>query len=291
MMTDGFLNILKPPGMSSHDVVAFVRRLFQIKKVGHAGTLDPAAAGVLPVALGKATRLIEYMADADKAYRTELTFGVKTDSGDDTGKPVEILADFTMPDEAALKKALMRFEGEIEQVPPMYSAIKLHGQKLCDLARQGIVLERPKRQVRIYTLKLLKCYPNKILFDVSCSKGTYIRSLCMDIGDMLRIPATMSFLIRTRVGNFGADDAVTLEELAMQQDAALLPIDSVILHLMPVYLSAEQALAFQQGRKLRWSDVGVGSTATVRVYDDRKTFIGIGSADGHKIVPEKVFVR
>lgn len=290
-MTDGFLNILKPPGMSSHDVVAFVRRLFQIKKVGHAGTLDPAAAGVLPVALGKATRLIEYMADADKAYRTELTFGVKTDSGDDTGKPVEVLADFTMPDEAALKAALMRFEGEIEQVPPMYSAIKLHGQKLCDLARQGIVLERPKRQVRIYALKLLKCYPDKILFDVHCSKGTYIRSLCMDIGDMLRIPATMSFLIRTQVGSFGADDAVTLEELAVQRDAALLPIDSVILHLMPVYLSAEQALAFQQGRKLRWLDAGIGSTATVRVYDDRKTFIGIGSADGYRIVPEKVFVR
>lgn len=289
-MADGFLNILKPPGMSSHDVVSYVRRLFKMKKVGHAGTLDPAAAGVLPVALGKATRLIEYMADAGKSYRTELTFGIKTDSGDDTGKIIEAKSDFIMPEPEELKMVLADFCGEITQVPPMYSAIKINGQKLCDLVRQGITVERPSRQVNIYDIELLKCFENKILFDVSCSKGTYIRSLCMDIGEKLNIPATMSFLIRTSVGSFSSVEAVTLEELAALGMAAVKPIDSVITNLPAVTLESEQAKAFQQGQKIRWLTNELASETSVRVYDNGM-FIGIGTADGRRIVPEKVFAR
>jgi tRNA pseudouridine55 synthase len=290
-MADGFLNILKPPGMSSHDVVGYVRRLFKMKKVGHAGTLDPAAAGVLPVALGKATRLIEYMAEADKSYRAEITFGIKTDSGDDTGEIIERLETFALPDAPKIQAVLSSFLGKSEQMPPMYSAIKINGQKLYELARQGIFVERKKRQIEITKIELLKADENKILFDTDCSKGTYIRSLCMDIGDRLAIPSTMSFLIRTRVGEFKLPDTVTLEELAEKKEAALLPSDTVISHLKPLYLDEMESLAFQQGKKLRCILDDIENVQKVRIYDKAKVFIGIGEADGKRLVPSKVFVR
>jgi tRNA pseudouridine55 synthase len=272
-MADGFLNILKPPGMSSHDVVGYVRRLFKMKKVGHAGTLDPAAAGVLPVALGKATRLIEYMAEADKSYRAEITFGIKTDSGDDTGEIIERLETFALPDAPKIQAVLSSFLGKSEQMPPMYSAIKINGQKLYELARQGIFVERKKRQIEITKIELLKADENKILFDTDCSKGTYIRSLCMDIGDRLAIPSTMSFLIRTRVGEFKLPDTVTLEELAEKKEAALLPSDTVISHLKPLYLDEMESLAFQQGKKLRCILADIENVQKVRIYDKAKVFI------------------
>ena len=202
MCSDGLVNVLKPPGMSSHDVVSFIRRVYQTKKVGHAGTLDPAACGVLPIAIGKATRLIEYMSEADKSYRAELTFGFETDSGDDTGIIVKKVDKYILPSFEVISDTLNSFVGDIIQTPPMHSAIKINGNKLCDLVRKGIKVEVPSRKVEIKKILPIQYRNNKLLFDVSCSKGTYIRSLCMDIGHKLMIPATMSFLTRTRVGDF-----------------------------------------------------------------------------------------
>ena len=223
-MTEGFLNILKPPGMSSHDVISVARRVLGIKKIGHAGTLDPGAAGVLPVAVGRAARLVEYLSDADKSYRAELTLGMATDSGDDMGQVIERCADFALPTAEQLETVLQSFVGEIVQVPPAYSAIKINGQRACDLARQNIAVEIPERRIRIHRIELLAQRENVLLLDVDCSKGTYIRTLCADIGTKLGIPATMSFLVRTRVGDFSLADACTLEELAARGYSAQQPL-------------------------------------------------------------------
>ncbi|MCI7478013.1 MAG: tRNA pseudouridine(55) synthase TruB, partial [Selenomonadales bacterium] len=219
-MINGFINVLKPPGMTSHDIVGFIRYNLHMKQVGHAGTLDPGAAGVLPVAVGKATRLIEYLSDAGKSYRAEILLGYETDSGDDTGKVLNKDLDFIMPDEETVLKALEEFKGEITQVPPAHSAIKINGQRACDLLRRGIEVEIPSRQVVIHKLELLGIKDDRncggtanILIDADCSKGTYIRSLCADIGAKLGIPATMSFLVRTRVGDFPLEKAYSIEEI------------------------------------------------------------------------------
>lgn len=290
-MSNGFLNILKPPGMSSHDVVSFVRRVYAQKKVGHAGTLDPAAAGVLPVALGQGTRLLEYMTDAGKTYRTELTLGYETDSGDDTGNVIRSFS-FTMPSFEEIHAVLQGFCGQIKQRPPMRSAIKVNGKKLYELAREGRVIDVPERTVVIGGITLLEVGQQHFLFDVSCSKGTYIRTLCEDIGKKLNIPAVMSFLIRSRVGSFSLDAAYTMEEIKNNPLAALLPVDSVIQHMAPVYLNCKDTAAFQQGQKIR-CDFLQDQAEPLRVYAETKDFIGIGKYNkAHGcIVPAKVILR
>lgn len=286
-MPDGFINVLKPPGMTSHDVVSFIRRVYKIKKVGHAGTLDPAAAGVLPVALGKATRLIEYLADADKAYRTEMTLGFATDSGDDTGTVLQ-QAEFEMPSEAEINLTFKKFLGKVTQVPPVYSAIKINGQRACDLARQNIEVTIPEREVEIHRIVLRKTNESSILFDVDCSKGTYIRSLCMDVGQSLGIPAVMSFLVRLRVGSFALEKSCTLDEIKAMPEQAICSMEAVLEHLPAASLTDVQAKAFQQGQKIAfspWSD----SIHAIRVYQDTQ-FVGIARYDGdHRcLVPVKV---
>lgn len=285
-MTTGVINIVKPPGMTSHDVVSFIRRTYGIKRVGHAGTLDPAAAGVLPVFLGQATRMIEYVSDCDKSYRVELTFGYATDTGDDTGR---ILESSTPPvvDAAMVQPVLQAFIGEIEQVPPMYSAIKIDGKKLYELARSGVTVERKPRKVTISAINLLKINSNSILFDVDCSKGTYIRSLCGDIGQKIGCPAVMSFLVRTRVGRFSLQDAWTLEEIGLQADAACQPVDNALQHMPAIELTLEQARAFRYGQTIVCQNDTVGP---VRIYDQNHCLIGIGKQSGAAMmVPLKVF--
>lgn len=286
-MPDGFINVLKPPGMTSHDVVGFIRRVYGLKKVGHAGTLDPAAAGVLPVALGKATRLIEYLADADKAYRAELTLGFSTDSGDDTGLVLQEAA-FTMPEQACVEAVLQQFKGTNKQIPPIYSAIKINGKRACDLARQNVEVTIPEREIEIYGISLLALQEPTLLFDVNCSKGTYIRTLCMDIGKRLQIPAVMSFLVRTRVGGFCLEEAVTLAEIKANPVEALCQMDSVLSHLPFYRLNDVQAQAFQQGQKIglgSWTD----DPEAIRLYHGDH-FIGIGRYDFDRrcLTPVKV---
>ena len=286
-MKDGFINILKPPGMTSHDAVGCVRRMLGIKKAGHAGTLDPGAAGVLPVAVGRATRFIEYLEADSKSYRAELTFGFATDSGDDLGERIAEMPDYNQPDEAEIHRVLAGFTGKITQTPPVYSAIKINGQKACDLARHNLPVEIPSREITIYRLELLERRENGLLFDTDCSKGTYIRSLCTDIGRALGIPAVMSFLVRTRVGGFLLADSVSLEELAGGGESVILPPEKC-LQLEHYELPLPRAKAFCNGlptglREWSGSDrkmiFGGGAFIGVGVYDRRE----------QALRPEKVF--
>lgn len=288
-MTDGFLNVLKPPAMSSHDVVSSVRRIYGIKKVGHAGTLDPAAAGVLPVAVGKAARFLEYIENLGKAYRAELTFGYETDTGDDTGR-VQAERAFAPPGRAQVERVLTSFLGPSLQTPPMYSALKIGGQKLYDLARRGVHVERPARPIEIARIELLQLHSDTLCFDVECSKGTYIRTLCADIGARLGCLAVMSFLVRTRSASFRLEESLTLEEIAAAPVSALRPIDSALEHISAVFLDANQAAGFRQGKRLRCQGASDG---IVRVYDETRSFIGTGlyKAPQEVLHPEKVLLR
>lgn len=222
---DGIVNLLKPPGMTSHDVVYAVRRALGIKKVGHTGTLDPGVAGVLPICVGRATRLAEFIAGEDKAYRAEITFGVTTDTQDSFGVVLEEkeAAHLGRGDVAYM---LTRFSGPIMQVPPMVSAVKVGGKRLYELAREGVEVERQARPVTIHRLQLLDFRPGPrpvAYVDVVCSKGTYIRTLAADIGAALGVGAHMSYLVRTRSGPFTLEEAATMEELAAGQATMLSP--------------------------------------------------------------------
>jgi tRNA pseudouridine55 synthase len=272
-MITGIVNVLKPPGMTSHDVVSYLRRVYGLKKVGHAGTLDPAAAGVLPVFLGQATRLIEFAVDADKSYRAELTFGYATDSGDDSGDIIVACPDFVMPPEDKIIAALVSFLGKSEQVPPMHSAIKVGGRKLYELARAGIEIERRPRAVTIAAIDLVRVAAPTILFDVTCSKGTYIRTLCANIGERLDCPAVMSFLVRTRVGDFTLETAKSLEEITAAPAAALLPTENAIHSLPHVALDDEAAARFLHGQAVAYE--GQCGQKTLAVYDRGGVLLGI----------------
>ena len=207
----GILNILKPPNMSSHDVVSVVRRKLNIQKVGHTGTLDPMAVGVLPICIGKATKVIEYLQNDTKVYRAELTLGTSTDTQDRWGSTISSnRVEVTKKD---IIDTFNSFKGEQLQIPPMYSALKHRGKKLYELARDGIEVERKAREVYIYYLNIINIVDNKILFDVKCSKGTYVRTICHDIGQSLNCGGHMSFLARLESGIFKLENSITIEEL------------------------------------------------------------------------------
>lgn len=275
--------------MTSHDVVSFIRRMYHLKRVGHAGTLDPAAAGVLPVALGSATRLLEYMTDTDKSYRVELTIGYETDTGDDTGTIVNSV-ECSMPDKIQVEKVLASFLGTIEQIPPMYSAIKVQGKKLYELARAGITIERQLRRITIHDIALLDMDQTRILFDVTCSKGTYIRSLCTDIGRKINCPVVMSFLVRTRVGCFSLEQAFSLEEIAQKPQDTVLPLDYALTYMPKLALKQGIDQAFLYGQSIINSTGEQFEQNLLRIYDSKDIFIGIGQIDTKTaiITPVKV---
>ena len=215
MQFEGIVNVLKPPGMTSSDVVVDLRKIYGEKRVGHTGTLDPAAAGVLPICIGRATRLFDYLVDKQKEYIAELRFGQTTDTLDAFGVlTAECECDVSSEQ---LIGVLPEFLGEIEQIPPIYSALSVNGVKMYKLARRGEVtepIEDRKRIVSIYQLGLLdKLQKNSFLIKIRCSKGTYIRSLCRDIGERLNVPAFMPFLLRTKSGKFGLENSFTIAEL------------------------------------------------------------------------------
>ncbi|QDR80543.1 tRNA pseudouridine(55) synthase TruB [Sporomusa termitida] len=289
MMQSGLINVLKPPGMTSHDVVAYIRRLYGLKRVGHAGTLDPAAAGVLPVFVGNATRLVEYLADADKSYRAELTFGFETDTGDDTGQIIQSRP-YNRPQLSQIEAALASFIGVSEQIPPMYSAVKIAGKKLYELARAGQVVERKARTIVIEKLVLVTEAESGLVFDVKCSKGTYIRTLCADIARRLDCLAVMSFLVRTRVGSFCLEQSLTLEEITANKEQALQAADTALTHIPAVILSEQEAQAVKNGRSICCRQSGAD---LVRMYDRQQNFLGIGRETGQSeertmLIPVKI---
>jgi tRNA pseudouridine55 synthase len=255
---NGILNVLKPPGMTSHDVVNMIRRLTGVRKVGHTGTLDPLAAGVLPVCLGHATRVIRFL-ENDKEYRVEVAFGISTTTGDISGEIVK-KCDGSGLSAASLEKELENLVGEIEQVPPMTSAIHFQGKRLYEIARAGHVAERRPRRVKLYSLRLKRLISWKTdtpaaVLDIVCSAGTYIRSLCMDIGEKLDCGAHVGFLLRTRAGMFNLNKALTLEEIQILNDQNLLKENLVsakeaLSHLAEIQVKKSSLPAVKAGNRL-----------------------------------------
>ncbi len=277
----GFVVIDKPAGWTSHDVVGRVRRILGERKVGHAGTLDPAATGVLPVAVGTATRVVEYLADASKGYLAEITFGIETDTYDADGR-VRAVADATGLNASAVESALATFRGPQLQVPPMYSALRVGGERLYDAARRGEEVSRPPRAVTFFRLDLLRWEGTTATVAVECSKGTYVRSLAFDLGRRLGVGAHLSDLVRTRTGPFTLCDAWTLDSLRAAGDdlddtwdAIAYHPDSVISHLPSILLSESRAREWRQGKAV----AGAPDDGLVRAYDDDGAWLGIGGGD------------
>ena len=255
---DGFLNVLKPSGPTSHDIVDYIRRLTSVRKVGHTGTLDPGAAGVLVICLGKATRVIRYLLN-DKAYRAEITFGVTTTTGDSEGEIISC-GDASGLTINELSKALQFFQGEIEQLPPMVSAVKYQGRRLYTLARQGLVVERKPRKVIIYNLQLIDAYSlgSKTPFaclELSCSAGTYVRTFCTDLGERLGCGAYLSSLLRTRTGSFVLENSSLPERIAdfhrrgcLQE--VLVNINEALAHLPAVAVKSTAVTSVKSGNRL-----------------------------------------
>jgi tRNA pseudouridine55 synthase len=301
---DGILAVWKPEGWTSHDVVAKVRRILKMKRIGHAGTLDPMVTGVLPLCLGRATRVVEYVQERPKSYEAVLQLGIATDTEDLTGTVIERQSSVAVTEEA-VRQALSRFTGEIEQVPPMYSAVKVDGKRLYELAREGKTVERKSRKVTIHQIDLidaqLKLEQPKITFSVVCSKGTYIRTLCVDIGKSLGVPASMAHLTRTMSGGITKESCLTLEQIEELQQAGklsehLIAADEAIAHLERATVPESIGKLALQGQKVNLNHAGISvSTAEdgqlIRLYNDHSSFLGIFQIDlgASAFRPVKVF--
>lgn len=282
-MINGIVNVYKEKGFTSFDVVAKMRGIFHQKKIGHTGTLDPDAEGVLPVCLGKATKVCELLTDKEKEYRAVLLLGQETDTQDISGTVLNRAE--VMSNEEEIRKTILSFVGSYEQVPPMYSALKVNGQKLCDLARKGITVERKARTVTIHSIEIVRMDLPEIEMVVSCSKGTYIRTLCDDIGKQLGCYGCMKSLIRTRVDRFLLQNAYTLKQLQelaeLPQEAweFLEPVDTVFEGYPAVEAIETAQKQVRNGNRIPAALIREFSEEKkqelVRLYDYEKNFIGI----------------
>ena len=299
-MVNGIINIYKEAGFTSHDVVAKLRGIVKQKKIGHTGTLDPDATGVLPVCLGNATKLCDMLTDKSKEYESCMLLGVTTDTQDMSGKVLENKQVSCTQEEA--REAVLSFIGEYDQIPPMYSAIKVNGKKLYELARNGIEIERKPRRVEISHIEILECSLPEIHFRVSCSKGTYIRALCADIGDKLGCGAAMKSLIRTRVGTFVIEEAWKLSEVEkMVAEGKLLEHviapDRVFMEYPKVKVKSVFEKALANGNILGLNQVTFEKENTlqegelIRVYNSGDIFTGVYTymAEEKCLKPYKMF--
>lgn len=295
---NGIINIYKEAGFTSFDVVAKMRGILKIKKIGHTGTLDPDAVGVLPVCVGNGTKLVELLADHDKEYITELILGIATDTQDISGQIIKNAKVEVTCEEVT--EAVMSFVGPSMQVPPMYSALKVNGKKLYELAREGIEVERKARPVCFHQIEILSMDLPVVKLRVVCSKGTYIRTLCNDIGEKLGCFATMKSLIRTRVGNFGIEEAITLSQLEEKRNAGLLEEvvlspDRVFAHLQAVYAKEEFCRLLDNGNTIYPNMLEnppyFKDSVQVRVYGGTR-FYGVFQyiAKDNKLKPIKMFL-
>lgn len=282
---NGIIVINKPKNYTSHDVVAKVKKILKLKKVGHTGTLDPNATGVLPLLLNSGTKLSKYLINHDKEYEVTLKLGIKTDTLDSEGKILEERKVDTaiLENTENIKKVLNSFVGKQEQIPPIYSAIKVNGKKLYEYARSGEKVEVQARQIEIYNIELEKVDIEKqeIVFKVECSKGTYIRSLCGDIATRLGTIGYMKELNRTRVGSFGIEDSITLEELEKCENIKLkvLTMEELLKQKEKIILNKKQLELFLNGVKLDNDN----QDGLYRIYNQDKQFIGIGVLQGNKL--------
>jgi len=298
-LADGIIVLLKPPGISSQRAASRVKRFLGQPRVGHAGTLDPDACGVLVLCLGRATRLTRFISSQTKRYRCELLLGARSDTQDSSAKEL-CLVDASWVDEPALAAVLPQFQGEIEQIPPMFSALKHQGQRLYQLARQGLMVERPPRKVSILDLRLLYFRPGpqpQALLEVACSEGTYLRALCADIGAALGCGGLMSFLVRTAVGPFSLEQAITLEELEQKAAAgkieeAVLPASAAVEHLPGLSLSWEICHRLSHGAQVPLAEPPAAVGQEVRVHSPSGELVAIAAVGrgqkGHCLEPRIV---
>ncbi|KHD38095.1 tRNA pseudouridine synthase B [Clostridium acetobutylicum] len=284
---DGILNIFKPIGLTSFDVVRQVKKISKEKKVGHTGTLDPLASGVLPICIGKATKIVDFVMEGKKIYEAEMKLGEISDTYDREGKILKV--NKVTSSENDIVEAIMSFQGEIFQVPPMYSALKVNGIKLYDLARQGIEIERASRKIHIYEIKILSIDIPFVKFRVECSKGTYIRSLCYDIGNKLGCGALMYNLTRVSSGNFNASFSIPLEDLNEQNISEnIINIDKCLENYDEISVDEKFEKLLVNGVKVsdRRLIEKIPDNKTYRVYNMERKFLGLGnlSEEGFKII-------
>lgn len=284
---DGIVIVDKPQGWTSQDVTARLRRVFGTRRIGHGGTLDPMATGVLPVFVGRATRAVEFFEHAEKTYETVLRLGITTDTEDMTGTVLtEENVSFT---EEQLQETLAAFRGEILQVPPMYSALKVNGQKLCDLARKGKTVERQPRPITIHELTLVERGENTLRLRVRCSKGTYIRTLCKDIGEKLGCGGCMESLRRVAAGEYAIDEAVPLQTLldTEEPEKYLRGVDTMFRNYPAVTLTANQETRCRNGNAFSVSL----APGTYRAYSQGGEFLMLAKVDGGVMSTIKSFFR
>ncbi len=284
---DGILPIIKPPGITSHDVVGIVRRLLGTKKVGHGGTLDPLAAGVLPVFIGKSTRLVEYTDMYNKTYIAEGKFGISTDTEDCTGQIIEEKIGHLV-DYKALEKVVRSFQGRIEQVPSKYSAIRIKGKKAYELARAGKEFVMPTRQVTVFNIRMIAFSYPFFTISVTCSSGTYIRALIRDIGLKLGMPCTMMALLRSVVGPYTIEESYTLEEIEAMGPALLHPSDEAVSHFPILPVSEKTLLALVNGQRITpTNELDNYTSGLYRAYHN-DTFVGLVEKGSHIIKAKKI---
>lgn len=284
---DGIVIVDKPQGWTSQDVTARLRRVFGTRRIGHGGTLDPMATGVLPVFVGRATRAVEFFEHAEKTYETVLRFGITTDTEDMTGTVLtEENVSFT---EEQLQETLTAFRGEILQIPPMYSALKVNGQKLCDLARKGKTVERQPRPITIHELTLVERGENTLRLRVRCSKGTYIRTLCKDIGEKLGCGGCMESLRRVAAGEYAIDEAVPLQTLldTEEPEKYLRDVDTMFRNYPAVTLTANQETRCRNGNAFSVSL----APGTYRAYSQGGEFLMLAKVDGGVMSTIKSFFQ
>lgn len=296
-MKSGIINVYKEKGFTSFDVVAKLRGILKTKKIGHTGTLDPDAEGVLPVCIGRATKVCDILTDKDKVYEAVMLLGVETDTQDTSGQvlnrlPVEI-------SEHAVKEAIDSFVGEYAQVPPMYSALKIDGRKLYELAREGRMVERKARMVRIFSIEILEMNLPRVRMRVHCSKGTYIRTLCHDIGQKLGCGGCMEKLLRTRVGIFELEDTLRLSEIEKlakkgSVEEKMISVDELFKDCLKVWTKQKFDVVVHNGNRIRkemLKETIPVNMERLRVYDSRDVFIGIYeySAERGDLKPVKMF--
>ncbi len=289
-MIHGIINVYKEKGFTSHDVVAKLRGMTKQRKIGHTGTLDPDATGVLPVCLGRATKLCDLLTDKDKTYETVLLLGVTTDTQDVSGEVLDRRSTKELT-ETQVREAVQSFVGEYDQIPPMYSALKVNGRKLYELAREGKTIERKARRVKIYEIEILEMQLPRVRMRVTCSKGTYIRTLCHDIGEKLSCGGCMEELVRTKVSRFEIGEAYTLDEISElcreeKLQRVVLPVDEMFSEYREVAVKEKWDSLVHNGNGFPEKAVlqkPEGESPTpeiqdkerVRVYDSRSHFIGI----------------
>lgn len=292
----GIVVLDKANGLSSNAALQEVKRLYEANKAGHAGSLDPLATGVLPVCLGEATKVSQFLLDSDKRYRARIKLGIRTDTGDSEGSIIERNEGISVS-RKAIERALTKFKGEVEQVPPMHSAIKMNGVPLYKLARKGIAVEREPRLVTLYQICIVEFVNSELELEISCSKGTYIRTIADDLGQELGCGAHVIELRRTQAGVFTEKDSISSEELALEKenrgldkiDQFLIPMDRAIQDLPEVNLPSITASHVKNGQAVLVRHLP--KNGLVRMYEDEQ-FIGIGSIDDDgKVAPKRLIIN